>query len=136
MKPDNYPIEPAHLWEHFYRISQIPRPSKQEAAVRQYVIDQAELGGHSWRMDDTGNIVVRVAASAGMEGRGAVIIQNHLDMVTVKTGDQAHDFECDPLTLKVTDGWLRADRTTLGADNGVGCAAALAVMTALRAAAI
>ena len=129
MKPDNYPTEPAHLWEHFYRITQIPRPSKQEAAVRQYVIDQAELGGHSWRMDDEGNIVVLVAASAGMAHRDTVIIQNHLDMVTVKTADRAHDFERDPLTLQVAEGWLRADRTTLGADNGVGCAAALAVMS-------
>ena len=129
MKPDNYPTEPAHLWEHFYRITQIPRPSKQEAAVRQYVIDQAELGGHSWRMDDEGNIVVLVAASAGMEHRDTVIIQNHLDMVTVKTADRTHDFERDPLTLQVAEGWLRADRTTLGADNGVGCAAALAVMS-------
>jgi dipeptidase D len=129
MKPDNYPTEPAHLWQHFYQITQIPRPSKSEAAVRQYVIDQAEQGGHTWRMDEEGNIVVAVDASAGMEGRPTVIIQNHLDMVTVKTGDKEHDFDNEPLTLQVADGWLCADRTTLGADNGVGCAAALALMT-------
>jgi len=129
MKPDNYPTDPAHLWQHFYQITQIPRPSKQEAAVRQYVIDQAEQGGYSWRMDDEGNVVVAVAASTGMEDRPTVIIQNHLDMVTVKTGDKGHDFDTQPLTLQVADGWLCADRTTLGADNGVGCAAALAVMT-------
>jgi dipeptidase D len=129
MKPDNYPAEPAHLWQHFYRITQIPRPSKQEAAVRQYVIEQAEQGGHSWQMDAQGNLVVLVAASPGMEERPSVIIQNHLDMVTVKTADKTHDFERDPLSLQVVDGWLQADRTTLGADNGVGCAAALAVMT-------
>ena len=52
MIPDNYPTQPAHLWQHFYRITQIPRPSRQEQAVRQYVIDQAEPGGHGWRMDD------------------------------------------------------------------------------------
>ena len=129
MKPDNYPTDPAHLWQHFYQITQIPRPSKQEAAVRQYVIDQAEQGGHSWRMDEEGNVVIAVAASAGMEDRPTVIIQNHLDMVTVKTGDKEHDFDTQPLTLQVADGWLSADRTTLGADNGLGCAAALAVMT-------
>ena len=129
MKPDNYPAEPAHLWRHFYQITRIPRPSRQETAVRQYVIDQAELGGHAWRMDEEGNLVVAVAASPGMEHRGAVIIQNHLDMVTVKTADKQHDFNCDPLCLRVEDGWLQADRTTLGADNGVGCAAALALMT-------
>jgi dipeptidase D len=129
MKPDNYPTDPTHLWQHFYQITQIPRPSKQEAAVRQYVIDQAGQAGQSWRMDEEGNVVVAVAASAGMEDRPTVIIQNHLDMVTVKTGDRDHDFDTQPLTLQVADGWLCADRTTLGADNGLGCAAALAVMT-------
>jgi len=129
LKPAQYPVEPAQLWEHFYQITQIPRPSKQEAAVRQYVIDLAEQGGHSWRMDATGNLLVSVAATAGREDRPAVIIQNHLDMVTVKTGDKDHDFTRQPLGLQVVDGWVMADRTTLGADNGVGCAAALALMT-------
>ena len=129
MQPDNYPADPAHLWRHFYAITQIPRPSREEAAVRQYIIDQAGQGGHTWRMDEAGNLVVAVAASAGREGCETVIVQNHLDMVTVKTADNAHDFSRDPLQLVVEDGWLRADRTTLGADNGVGCAAALALMT-------
>jgi dipeptidase D len=129
MKPQNYPFEPAHLWEHFYQISQIPRPSKEEEAVRQYVIDQAEALEHQWKMDTAGNLVVYVAASAGMSEHGTVTIQNHLDMVTVKTHDSGHNFHTDPLSLEVKDGWLKADRTTLGADNGVGCAAALALMT-------
>ena len=129
MKPDNYPVEPAHLWEHFYQFSQIPRPSKKDEAVRQYAVDLAEQGGHSWKLDDAGNLVILVAASSGREDRPTVIIQNHLDMVTVKTADKDHDFESDPLVLQVNDGWLCADRTTLGADNGLGAAAALAVMT-------
>jgi dipeptidase D len=129
MKPDNYPTEPAHLWQHFFQFTRIPRPSRQEQAVRQYVIEQAELGSHPWRMDTEGNLVVSVAPSPGREDRAAVLIQNHLDMVTVKTSDKVHDFERDPLDLRVRDGWLSADRTTLGADNGVGCAAALALMT-------
>jgi dipeptidase D len=129
MKPEHYPDEPAHLWEHFYRLTQIPRPSKEEEAARGYVIAQAEPCGCPWRCDDAGNLVVTVAASAGREDRPAVIIQNHLDMVTVKTGDKEHDFHTQPLALQVADGWLSADRTTLGADNGVGCAAALALMT-------
>ena len=129
MKPDNYPTEPPHLWQHFYCFTQIPRPSKQEQAVRQYIIDLAQAAGHSWRMDQEGNLLVQVAASAGRANRPTVIIQNHLDMVTVKTADKQHDFSRDPLSLVVDDGWLRADRTTLGADNGVGCAAALALMT-------
>lgn len=129
MKPADYPVDPAHLWEHFYQITQIPRPSGQEAAVRQYVIDLAEQRDHCWRQDVAGNIVVSVPASAGRLDRPTVIIQNHLDMVTVKTGDKDHDFHLHPLSLQVNDGWLQADRTTLGADNGVGCAAALALMT-------
>ncbi|MFO7552122.1 MAG: beta-Ala-His dipeptidase [Haliea sp.] len=129
MKPSTYPNDPEHLWEHFYRISQIPRPSKAEDAVRDYVIGQAEAHDYSWQLDATGNLVVYVPASPGREHHGTVIIQNHLDMVTVKTGDKVHDFLADPLSLKVEDGWLLADQTTLGADNGIGCAAALAVMT-------
>lgn len=129
MKPVNYPAEPSHLWEHFYQFTQIPRPSKEEEAVRQYVIAQAERDGHNWSMDEVGNLVISVAATGGMEDRPTVIIQNHLDMVTVKTGDKSHDFHTQGLTLEVADGWLKADRTTLGADNGIGCAAALAVMT-------
>lgn len=129
MKPDAYPADPEHLWEHFYCISQIPRPSKAEDAVRDYVIGQAEAHDYRWQLDATGNLVVYVPATPGREDHGTVIIQNHLDMVTVKTGDKVHDFFADPLSLKVEDGWLLADQTTLGADNGVGCAAALAVMT-------
>ena len=129
MKPYHYPCEPAHLWEHFYRITQIPRPSKGEAEVRKYVISSAEDNGCDWVSDSEGNLVVRVPGSQNREHKSALIIQNHLDMVTVKQSDKQHNFENDPLKLKVTDGWLHADRTTLGADNGLGCAAALALMT-------
>ncbi|MEM6583113.1 MAG: beta-Ala-His dipeptidase [Pseudomonadota bacterium] len=129
MKPANYPTAPAHLWDHFYEISRLPRPSKQEQRVREYVIGLAESSGHPWRQDTAGNVVIYVPASDDMTGRETVIIQNHLDMVTVKTGDKEHDFTTDPLTLEVEEGWLHADRTTLGADNGLGCAAALALMT-------
>ena len=129
MKPADYPQQPAHLWEHFYQFTQIPRPSKEEAAVRQYLVDLAESAGHEYKQDAEGNLVIYVAASSGKEDSPTVIIQNHLDMVTVKTSDRDHDFSRDPLTLQVADGWLSADRTTLGADNGVGCAAAIAVMT-------
>jgi dipeptidase D len=128
-KPDNYPVEPAELWQHFYQITQTPRPSGEEAALRSHIIELAERAGHSWKTDTAGNLVVYVAGSEGRGEEAAVIIQNHLDMVTVKTDDKDHDFSRDALTLKVEDGWLLADRTTLGADNGLGCAAALALMT-------
>jgi dipeptidase D len=129
MKPDNYPTDPAHLWEHFYQITRIPRPSGEEAAVREYVVEQAHRCGCDWRTDEQGNVVIAVPASPGREGRETVIVQNHLDMVTVKAEDKEHDFSTQPLSLVVDGDWLRADRTTLGADNGVGCAAALALMS-------
>ncbi|NIB41071.1 aminoacyl-histidine dipeptidase [Pseudomaricurvus alkylphenolicus] len=128
-KPDNYPTAPAHLWEHFYQFTQRPRPSKQEQQIRAYLIEQAQQHDLQWAQDDIGNIVIRVPATPGREDRPVVVIQNHVDMVTVKTDDKDHNFATDPLQLQVKDGWLKADRTTLGADNGLGCAAALAVMT-------
>lgn len=129
MKPQDYPVHPAHLWAHFYAITQIPRPSGQEDALRRYIMGLAGDAGCGCRLDDAGNLCVSVPASADMAHRDTVIIQNHLDMVTVKSSDSTHDFERDPLNLRVRDGWLCAQGTTLGADNGVGCAAALALMT-------
>jgi dipeptidase D len=129
MKPRNYPDQPAHLWSHFYEISQIPRPSGEETRVRAYLTSLADAGGHIWKTDAAGNLLIQVAGSPGMEERACVVIQNHLDMVTVKRSDKDHDFSSDPISLAVEDGWLRADGTTLGADNGVGCAAAAALMT-------
>lgn len=97
--------------------------------MRAYIIGLAEKLEHRYVIDNAGNLVVYVPASSGYEAAPAVAIQNHLDMVTVKTGEKPHDFMADPLQLKVEDGWLKADRTTLGADNGIGMAAALAAMT-------
>ena len=127
-QPANYPTEPAALWQRFHEITRIPRPSAAEAALREHIIGLAEERGCRWQTDARGNLVISVPGSPGRESESPVIIQNHLDMVTVKTDDKQHDFTRDPLTLQVEEGWLLADRTTLGADNGVGCAAALALM--------
>lgn len=129
MKPENFPKRPAQLWEHFYQLTQIPRPSKQEQKVCQFIMDLADSMDMAHRQDAAGNLVVYVPGTRDKENDPTVIIQNHVDMVTVKTSDNPHDFETDPLTLMVDNGWLKADRTTLGADNGLGCAAALALMT-------
>lgn len=128
-KPPDYPCQPEQLFEHFYQISQLPRPSGEEAALREHIVQLAAEHNSTTAQDAIGNLVVYVPGSTGREAEPALIIQNHLDMVTVKTDDKEHDFSTDPLTLKVEQGWLLADRTTLGADNGVGCAAALALMT-------
>lgn len=129
MKPNNYPQQPEHIWQHFYEISRIPRPSGQEAAMRDYILSLAEARGLKSKIDTAGNLVVYVPATPGHESAQTVAIQNHLDMVTVKTAETNHDFKEDPLTLQVDNGWLKATGTTLGADNGVGVAAALAAMT-------
>ncbi|TXR51509.1 beta-Ala-His dipeptidase [Reinekea thalattae] len=129
MTTSQLPAQPAHLWQHFYELCKIPRPSGKEQAVRSYIIQLAEQRNLNYQVDKTGNLVVYVPASPGHEAAETVAIQNHMDMVTVKTGDKEHNFEQDALQLMVEDGWLTADRTTLGADNGVGAAAALAAMT-------
>lgn len=120
---------PAPLWSHFLKISAIPRCSGNEERVRAYVLDTAKRYGLESRMDPVGNLVVRVPASPGHEKAPAVVLQSHLDMVCEKEKDSAHDFTRDPIRLKKRGEWLAARGTTLGADNGIGAAAALAVMT-------
>ena len=128
-KPTGYPTEPKHLWDRFFEITQIPRPSRKEEKIQDYIISIANTNNLNYKQDAEGNIVIYVPATKGYETHGAVIIQGHLDMVTVKTKDKDHNFETDPLQLKIEDGWLMADRTTLGSDNGIGVAAALATIT-------
>lgn len=121
-------LEPKLLWEHFYQISQIPRCSKDEERVRQYVISVAERHGLEYRSDAIGSIIVKKPATAGMENAPIVILQSHLDMVCEKNKDTKHDFSKDPIRLLKKGDWVMADGTTLGADNGIGVAASLAVM--------
>jgi dipeptidase D len=129
MKSSALPNTPAHLWQHFSEIAKIPRPSGKEQAVRDYIVELAKSQHLDYVVDEAGNLVVYVPASPGYEGAQTVAIQNHLDMVTVKTEDKEHNFDTDPIELQVIGRWLTADRTTLGADNGIGVAAALAVLT-------
>ena len=123
-------LEPRSLWQHFDAILAIPRPSTQEEAMRRYVIGLAERKGLRHRQDAVGNLVVEKPASPGRAGAPGVVLQAHLDMVTEKDPGVAHDFERDPLVPRRVDGWVQATGTTLGADNGIGGAALLAVMTA------
>jgi dipeptidase D len=123
-------LEPRPLWQHFDALLAIPRPSKREERARRYVVDQAERLGLRWRQDAAGHVVVEKPASAGMEGAPTVVLQGHLDMVTEKNAGTVHDFDRDPIVPRRDGGWVRATGTTLGADNGIGAAAILAVMTA------
>jgi dipeptidase D len=126
--PSHFPAEPKLVWSYFHAINQIPRPSKKEDKMREFIVAEAKRLGHRTHVDEVGNVIVYVPASRGYEAHETVIIQNHMDMVTDATPDRKIDFNLDPI-ITIKDGeWIKADRTTLGADNGIGCAAALALM--------
>lgn len=126
--PEHFPQEPALLWSYFHSINQIPRPSKKEDKFREFILKEAERLSLKTKVDGVGNVVVYVPATKGYEAKEAVIIQNHMDMVTDATPDRNINFNTDPIVTFRDGDWLKADRTTLGADNGIGCAAALALM--------
>lgn len=122
-------LMPRELWGIFDSLTQIPRPSKHEDAVANYIVDFAKKHELEAFRDKAGNVIIRKHASEGMEDRRGIILQGHLDMVPQKNKDKKHDFITDPITTIVENGIVRADGTTLGADDGIGVAAALAVMT-------
>lgn len=121
-------LEPTIVWEHFQTLCDIPRPSKHEAALRDYLKGWAELRGLQTVVDQAGNLIVRKAATPGMEDRVGVVLQGHLDMVCQANTGTVHDFFNDPIRPVLKDGWLIAENTTLGADNGIGVALGLAVL--------
>jgi len=121
-------LEPNSLWQHFGALSAIPRASTKEAAARDYILAEAARLGLEAIQDGVGNVVIRKPARPGRERAIAAALQGHLDMVCEKNEGTAHDFDTDPIRLIRDGDWLKADGTTLGADNGVGVAAALAVM--------
>lgn len=121
-------LQPAAVWTHFATLCAIPRASKQEAALRDTLRDWASGRGLAATVDAAGNLIIRKPASAGCEQRPGVILQAHLDMVCQKNADSAHDFSRDPITPQLRDGWLVAEGTTLGADNGIGVALMLAAL--------
>src|ERR1035441_1767207 len=121
-------LQPEALWKHFDRLAAIPRASTKEAGARDYVRALATKLGLESVQDDVGNLVVRKPARPGREGAPMALLQGHLDMVCEKNEGTVHDFDVDPIKLARDGDWLKADGTTLGSDNGVGVAAALAVM--------
>ena len=127
-KPEGYPTSPEYIWERFYQLTRVPRPSKKEEKVIEYLKSAATKAGCDYKVDSIGNVVIYVSATKGYENKDAVIIQNHVDMVCDKLPEKEINFEEDPIDIVVKDGWVMADGTTLGADNGIGCAAALALM--------
>jgi dipeptidase D len=121
-------LKPQSLWKHFDAILKIPHGSGHEKALGEYIVAQAKRLGLACKKDKVGNIIVRQAGSAGLEKAPGVILQGHQDMVWEKNSDTVHDFLKDAIIPVIRDGWVYASGTTLGADNGIGLATALAIM--------
>ncbi len=128
MYPELEGLEPALLWKHFDAVMRIPRCSKHEDAVRKYVVGFAESQGLEHAQDAAGNVVVRKKGTFGREDAPTVVLQGHLDMVCEKNAGTAHDFSKDPIRPRREEDLLYAQGTTLGADNGIGVATALAIL--------
>ena len=121
-------LQPAAVWKYFSEITQIPRPSHHEELIRKYIVDFAVAHNLEHFVDGANNVYIRKPATPGMENRKGVVLQAHLDMVPQKNNDKIFDFEKDPIEAYVDGQWVTANGTTLGADNGIGVAAILAVL--------
>lgn len=122
-------LAPQNVWSIFDAMTQVPRPSKKEEKIRQWLVNWAKEHNVECHLDKTGNILMRVPATPGYENKPMVVMQGHMDMVCEKNSDVQHDFDNDPLKTYIDGDWVKAKGTTLGADNGIGVALAMAVMT-------
>ncbi len=125
-----YQLKPERLWYYFAEVLKIPRPSKKEGQIIEYLKDFGRKHQLETILDQVGNIVIRKKASPGLENAPWVCLQGHVDMVCEKDADIVHDFEKDPIQAYIEDGWLKARGTTLGADNGIAVATMLALLEA------
>lgn len=121
-------LHPKAVWEQFDAITRIPRPSKKEERIIDFLINFAQINSLEWQRDEIGNVVIRKPATAGYEDRPTIILQSHMDMVCEKNNDVDFDFDNDPIRTVVDGEWVRAEGTTLGADCGIGMAAAMALL--------
>jgi dipeptidase D len=121
-------LKPSLIWEHFEEICKYPRPSKKEEKIAEYVFSVGKRNNLETFRDKFGNVIIRKSASPGFENRKTIVLQGHLDMVCEKNSDVTHDFDNEPIYPYIDNGWVKAKGTTLGADNGIGVAASLAVL--------
>ncbi|NLN33923.1 MAG: aminoacyl-histidine dipeptidase [Flavobacteriaceae bacterium] len=122
-------LEPQNIWKNFYELNQVPRPSKKEEKVIQFMMDFGNNLGLETIQDKVGNVIIKKPATTGMENRKTIVLQSHLDMVCQKNNDVDFDFDTQAIQMYVdTDGFLKAKGTTLGADNGIGVATIMAVL--------
>ncbi len=123
-------LKPERLWHYFAEILEIPRPSKKEEKIAAWLLEFGRRQGLESLQDTVGNVLIRKPATKGMEKRKTVVLQSHMDMVCEKNTDVDHDFDKDPILAHIVDGWVKASGTTLGADDGIGMAAQLALLEA------
>lgn len=123
-------LEPKVIWKHFYSLTQVPRPSKKEDKIREFIAQFGRNLGLETIVDEIGNVIIKKPATPGMENKKGIILQGHMDMVPQKNSDKKHDFEKDPIETIIDGEWVRANGTTLGSDNGMGVAAGMAVLEA------
>lgn len=121
-------LKPTLIWKYFDEILQVPRPSKKEGKIISYIENFAQQKGLNYKKDQAGNILITKKASAGQENKMTTILQSHLDMVCEKDSSSQHNFETDPIEAFIDKGWIKSKGTTLGADNGIGIAAQLAIL--------
>lgn len=123
-------LAPQNVWKHFYSLTRIPRPSGHMEKITAFLVNFGKELGLETFVDEAGNVIIRKPATPGMENRKGVILQAHMDMVPQKNNDTVHDFENDPIETWIDGDWVKAKGTTLGADNGLGVAAIMAVLEA------
>ena len=121
-------LTPSLVWGIFHEITQVPRPSKKEGKIREYLIEFAKKHNLKYKTDEAGNVAIFRPASAGCENAPRLVLQGHMDMVCEKNPNVEHDFDNDPIKTIIDGEWVHADGTTLGADNGIGMAAGLATL--------
>ncbi|UZO80409.1 aminoacyl-histidine dipeptidase [Aquimarina sp. ERC-38] len=123
-------LEPKAIWKHFAALNAVPRPSKKEERVIAFMLNFGKELGLPVEKDDAGNVLIRKSATPGMEDRKTIVLQSHLDMVHQKNEGTAFDFETEGIRMKVDGDWVKAEGTTLGADNGLGVATIMAILAA------
>jgi len=121
-------LEPGAVWQHFANLNAVPRPSKKEQRAVAFMRDFGKSLGLETRVDDSGNVIIRKPASEGMQDHVAIVLQGHLDMVHQKNADTVFDFDSQGIRMVVDGDWVKAEGTTLGADNGIGVAAIMAIL--------
>jgi dipeptidase D len=121
-------LHPHLLWKYFLEICEIPRPSKKEEKITAYLLEFAQKQGLEARRDEIGNVVIFKSATPGKENVKPVVLQSHTDMVCEKHSNVEHNFDTDPIIPRIEDGWVKANGTTLGADDGIGIASQLAIL--------